>query len=136
MKKLKALAAPCKSCPYRTDVPSGIWDQSEYDKLPGYDGEMWQQAHGVFLCHQKNGSLCSGWLACHGPHNLLSLRMSAVIRGDIDPSVFDYVTHVPVFSSGAEARAHGIAAIEQPTISAREMATRLRKKQRRARKTG
>lgn len=23
----------CESCPYRRDVPSGIWDRSEYAKL-------------------------------------------------------------------------------------------------------
>jgi hypothetical protein len=28
---------PCESCPYRKDVPSGVWSEGEYRKLPQYD---------------------------------------------------------------------------------------------------
>lgn len=91
---------PCGSCPYRRDVPSGIWEQHEYDKLPQYDGETWQQSPAVFLCHQRDGHLCSGWLACHGPEELLALRFP----GAAHPIAFSYKTDVPVFSSGDEAR--------------------------------
>lgn len=111
---LTAPKCPCGSCPYRTDVASGVWAQDEYEKLPKYDGEIIDQLQsgstGVFLCHQKDGRLCAGWLACHGTDNLLALRL----HRDLDPAVFDYATDVPVFSSGAEAAAHGMRDIEKP----------------------
>lgn len=122
--RAKAPPVPCGSCPYRKDVPSGIWAKSEYNKLPRYDGETWEQAPQAFLCHQRDGCLCGGWLACHGPHELLALR----IDRDIDPSVFDYTTDVPVFESGAAARAHGIKDIKRPKTKARKMVAGLMKK--------
>ena len=115
---LKAPPAPCGSCPYRKDVPSGIWARKEYEKLPGYDGETWQQTPSLFLCHQRDGNLCGGWLACHDPNELLALRMCG---REVDPSVFDFATDVPVFGSGAEARAHGIRDIKSPKAKARKM---------------
>lgn len=118
MPHLKAPAVPCGSCPYRRDVPSGIWAKHEYDKLPLYDGETWEQTWQVFMCHQRDGNLCGGWLACHGPQELLALR---VPNEKIDPAVFDYKTDVPVFSSGAEAREHGIKDIDDPGPKAVKM---------------
>ena len=114
---LKAPPVPCGSCPYRKDVPSGIWERCEYDKLPGYDGPTWAQSPTIFLCHQRDGCLCGGWLACHGTQELLALRFPR----NIDPSVYGYQTDVPVFSSGAAARKHGIKAITRPGKKARKM---------------
>ena len=53
MAKLSVAKVPCGSCPYRRDVPSGIWEQHEYDKLPEYDGQTWEQNPALFLCHQR-----------------------------------------------------------------------------------
>lgn len=107
---------PCGTCPYRRDVPSGIWSADEYDKLPHYDGEMaWQNPH-LFACHQNDGKLCAGWLACHGDG--LAIRL-ALIKGTLDPSVLAYETDVPVFASGAEACAHGKRDIDAPSRTAR-----------------
>lgn len=118
--------APCKSCPYRVDVPSGIWDASEYAKLPGYDGEIVDQlaapALGLFLCHQQDGNLCAGWLACHGAHNLLAFRLHG---RDVTPEAWNYATAVPVFRSGAEAAAHGAAGIQAPPQRAKAAIARL-----------
>lgn len=122
--KAKAPPVPCGSCPYRKDVPSGIWAKNEYDKLPRYDGKTWEQAPEVFMCHQRDGCLCGGWLACHGPRELLALRFDR----NIDPSVLDYKTDVPVFESGAAARAHGIKDIKRPKAKARKMVAGLVKK--------
>jgi hypothetical protein len=108
---------PCGSCPYRRDVPSGIWEQHEYDKLPEYDGETWQQSPALFLCHQRDGNLCGGWLACHGPDELLALRF----HGAKYPDAFSYETNVPVFSTGAAARRHGMRDIPQPGSKAGKM---------------
>lgn len=106
---------PCGSCPYRRDVPSGIWAAEEYAKLPAYDRETWQQPPGLFMCHQQDGCLCGGWLAAHDRENLLALR----IHGPrLDPGVWDYEPGVPVFGSGAQAAAHGIAEIVNPGTEA------------------
>lgn len=115
---LTAPKVPCGSCPYRKDVPSGIWAKHEYDKLPGYDGETWeQQSVAVFMCHQRDGRLCGGWLACHGASELLALRLCRRVH----PSVYAYTTDVAVFASGAVARAHGLKDIPKPKAAARKM---------------
>jgi hypothetical protein len=113
-----AARVPCGSCPYRRDVPSGIWSQHEYDKLPSYDGPTWGQSPKLFMCHQRDGNLCAGWLACHGPQELLALRFH---NPDIDPAIYAYKTDVPVFRSGAAARAHGLREIKEPGETAQKM---------------
>ena len=112
----KPAKQPCGSCPYRRDVPSGLWSPEEYAKLPAYDGQTWEQPTSLFMCHQRDGCLCAGWLACHDTDHLLALRLHCV-----DPSAFGYVSPVPVFGSGAEAAAHGSADIDAPGIAARRM---------------
>ena len=109
---------PCASCPYRVNVPSGIWDKSEYAKLPRYDGEMHEQtATAVFMCHQQDGCVCSGWLAHRDPEDMLAVRLG-LMRGQLDPSCLDYSTGVPLFASGAAAAAHGTREIETPSAAA------------------
>lgn len=108
--------SPCSSCPYRRDVPSGIWAVSEYEKLPGYDGETWTQAEagatGLFSCHRTPDFLCAGWVGCHDMHSVLALRLHWRLV-DVN-AVIDYVSPVPLFSSGAEAAAHGMRDIDEP----------------------
>ncbi len=120
------MAAPCKSCPYRQDVPSGVWSADEYDKLPAYDGEIADQllsgALGLFMCHQQDGNLCAGWVASHGPENLLALRLHG---HEITDAVWAYQTAVPVWSSGREACDHGKAEIAEPAARARRVIDRL-----------
>jgi len=119
---------PCVSCPYREDVPSGVWAEEEYAKLPDYDREMAFQPLAVFMCHQADGRLCAGWLACHGGENLLSIRMTVGL-GRITPDVEDYTTDVPLFHSGQEACEHGLARIDNPPQAARKMVEKLDRKQ-------
>jgi Family of unknown function (DUF6283) len=126
MEKIAPPKRPCGSCPYRRDVPAGIWAAEEYEKLPAYDRETWAQPLGMFMCHQQDGCLCGGWLAGHGPENLLALRVHA---RRLDPAVWDYEPGVPVFASGAEAAAHGLSGIEEPTPSARRKIAGLIRKQ-------
>lgn len=64
----------CSSCPYRRDVPAGIWHADEYEKLRAYDRDTSEQPMAPFLCHQQDGTLCAGWVAVHGM-NLLGLRV-------------------------------------------------------------
>jgi len=128
---LRPRTRPCTTCPYRRDVPSGIWDASEYAKLPGYDGDIPEQAaagaFSVFLCHQKDGHLCAGWAGCHDMENNLAVRMNAD-RIDL-PAVLEYDCPVPLFSSGAEAAEHGQREIPELGVDARrkiDTLTRLR----------
>lgn len=114
----KPPARPCGSCPYRKDVPSGIWDVSEYVKLPAYDGDITNQvvkgAFGLFMCHQRDGCLCGGWLQSHGTDDLLALRLNSV-----DPSAWNYTSEIEVFGSGAAAALHGLQDIADPSPEAR-----------------
>ena len=112
---------PCASCPYRKNVPSGVWDASEYAKLPGYDGQIHEQtSRAVFMCHQQDGCACSGWLGHRDPDDLLAVRLG-VSFGTLDPSCLDYTTDVPLFDSGQAAADHGMADIETPGAEAREV---------------
>lgn len=121
---------PCGSCPYRRDVPSGVWHPSEYAKLPEYDKSTAEQPPGVFLCHQQDGRMCAGWVGCHDQQNLLALRFWALNGADPDDvdEVLDYTTEVPLFDSGAEAAEHGMAEVETPGPKAARTIDRLTKK--------
>ncbi|MFB4306971.1 DUF6283 family protein [Actinomadura sp. GTD37] len=113
---------PCTSCPYRRDVPSGIWAAAEYEKLRAYDQPTMEQPPQVFLCHQRgrdagDARVCAGWAGTHDGAHLLALRIAAadgtMAFGDIDATI-DYVSPVPLFASGAEAAEHGEAEIAAP----------------------
>jgi hypothetical protein len=112
---------PCASCPYRKDVPSGVWHEEEYDKLPNYDGEIGEQiekeGYTPFGCHQGDGSICSGWLGHRDPLDLIAVRLG-ISNGQLDPSCAEYTTTVPLFESGAEASEHGKREIEHPSDKA------------------
>lgn len=120
---------PCESCPYRQDVPSGVWSADEYLKLPEYDEETWAQPVAVFQCHQTDresdkARLCAGWVACHGPENLLALRIG-VATGKLDVDVLDYTTDVPLMFSGADACEHGMADIDAPGEEAQALVAKI-----------
>ena len=123
---LTARKRPCSSCPYRRDVPSGIWAASEYKKLPAYDKDVPDQAMAgatrLFHCHQQPEHLCAGWVGCHDMHHMLACRLH---WRQIALSVYDYVSPVPLFGSGAEAAAHGMRDIEDPSPEAQDKVDRL-----------
>lgn len=125
-----ARPAPCGSCPYRRDAPSGVWDAEEYAKLPTYDGETFEQRPRAFLCHndadRPEPRLCAGWLGCHGPEELLGVRIG-LIEGAIDPSVLDFTTDVPLFESGAAAAAYGLADVDAPSPEAVDVVRKVRR---------
>lgn len=139
MDTLKPRPSPCSSCPYRRDVPSGIWDASEYARLPLYDGETWGQPTGVFLCHQADGFICAGWCGCHDMQENLALRIAPHLDPDIDvQACLDYTSPVPLFASGAEAAEHGMRDIEDLSPEAGEVIDRLlvtRKRKTKTRRT-
>lgn len=110
--------APCISCPYRRDVPSGVWSASEYEKLPPYDLDTPNQPMAAFFCHQQDGRICAGWVGCHDAGSLLSLRIApltgTMTRNEVE-ACYDYVSPVPLFGSGVEAAEHGMAEIDAPS---------------------
>lgn len=122
---------PCGSCPYRCDVPSGIWDKSEYQKLPAYDNETCAQPTTVFLCHQQNGRLCGGWVAVHDMDESLGLRI-AIATGRIDrkdiAALQNYRPDVAVFASGKEAAKHGLREVRSPGVKAISAIAALKKR--------
>lgn len=126
---LKPRKTPCASCPYRQNVPSGVWDESEYQKLTRYDGDIPEQsAHAVFMCHQKDGCVCAGWLGHREyPTDLLAVRLE-LRTGHLDPSCADYTTDVPLFSSGQEAAEHGTKELLNPGEAARQTIKKIDKK--------
>ena len=118
---------PCASCPYRKSVPSGVWHPEEYAKLERYDGDTAYQPPNLFMCHQGEGDICSGWLAHRDPADLLAVRI-AVSVGTVDPDVFDYTTTVPLFESGREAAEHGIREERTPSPKAVETISKIVRK--------
>lgn len=118
--KLAPRKTPCASCPYRRDVPSGVWDHAQYEVLRKYDGSTTDQAvanaTAVFMCHQADDHLCSGWVGCHDMYESLALRIHCK---DVDvDAVLAYESPVPLFGSGAEAADHGQQNIENPGAEA------------------
>lgn len=129
---------PCGSCPYRRDVPSGVWDPDEYRKLPAYDRETGDQPPNVFLCHQQDGRACAGWCGVHDMNDSLGLRLAQAMGMVEDPEpFFRYETSTPLFKTGAEAARHGLAEVEDPGDPARATIDKLeRRAQRRAERSG
>lgn len=115
----------CSSCPYRKDVPSGVWAANEYDKLAEYDRPTSEQPLAGFACHATPEVYCHGWAVVHSrqPHDrfLMAFRVFPP-EGDIPPE------GAPLFRSGTEAAKHGKRDIEDPSEEAREMQFRLMRK--------
>ena len=105
-------------------MPSGVWHPDEYAKLPRFDRPTMEQPPAVFLCHQQNSRVCAGWAGCHDMAQSLGLRLAvqsgALSGGDVD-AVLDFVSPVPLFGSGVEAAAHGLAELEAPGVAAQRV---------------
>ena len=118
---------PCESCPYRRDVPSGVWAPEEYKKLEPYDHETAEQPAAVWTCHQIDRDsaqrrVCAGWAGCHDGDNLLAVRVAVfqgLMTGEDAQAVVEYVSPVPLFDTAADAAEHGLAEIEYPREQAR-----------------
>lgn len=120
---------PCSSCPYRRDVPSGVWAFEEYEKLRDYDAPTGSQPFAEFGCHATPTALCHGWAVVHSNRGrefeLLALRLHGY--PPIPPP------GVPLFGSGEEAADHGQRDIERPTEEATTTVDRLLRKYERLR---
>lgn len=128
---LPPAARPCGTCPYRRDVPSGVWHPSEYAKLPDYDQPTGDQPLGVFMCHQQDGRVCAGWAGCHDMTHTLAVRVGAAaghLTTDTVNTLLDYTTPTPLFTSGTEAAEHGLADVNSPDHGARRAIDTLTRK--------
>lgn len=127
---------PCDSCPYRRDVPSGVWADEEYAKLPRYDNDTIDQPAAVWLCHQTDRGnpkrrACAGWAGCHDGDNLLALRFAEAagrMNSEDVQAVIDYVSPVPLFDTGGDAAEHGRADIKHPHEQARATIAKIERK--------
>ena len=111
---IKIKSSPCSSCPYRTDVPPGVWAPEEYEKLLAFDRETGCQPQAVFLCHSDPEKACSGWATCHEGRpgrELLALRIR--YPRELLPD-----HGVPIFSSAKTAALHGLSGVEHPPAEA------------------
>jgi hypothetical protein len=117
---------PCGSCPYRQDAPSGLWAAEEYEKLPNYDKPMLEQPQGAFMCHQQDHRLCAGWVGCHDMGETFAFRLNAHHWSDeVIDAALDYETDVPLFTSGQEARDHGMKEIDHPSERTQRIVNKL-----------
>lgn len=118
--ELRCAPWPCDYCPYRRDVPSGVWSKEEYDKLEEYDRPTAEQPLLWFGCHSRPNLACHGWAAVHGDqqgdHALLARR---VLWFEIPERV------VPLFRSGREAARHGRARLLRPGKAAQAAVAKL-----------
>lgn len=119
---------PCPSCPYRRDCPSGLWHPDEYAKLPRFDEDADDPHFAEFLCHHTTPaapSLCRGWLSVHAES--VAVRL-AVVRGHVRAKDVRARVRAALFSTGAEAAAHGLRSVARPGRAARAMIRRLEQK--------
>jgi len=116
---------PCEACPYRQNVPSGVWDHDEYEKLRPYDGETFEQPVGGFACHSTPKKFCHGWAVVSGSDSL-ALRMAGCAH-EIPPA------KVPLFATHNEAADHGQREVPRPGEQAVDVIDRLQRKHARLR---
>jgi hypothetical protein len=97
-----------------------VWDESEYRKLAAYDDTS-PGPLAVFRCHQQTatgrGTVCRGWLSVHGFESP-AVRL-AVATGQVEAGQVEAPVDVPLYGSGAEACAAGLAGVEDPDAQAR-----------------
>lgn len=117
---------PCSACPYRRDVPSGLWAAEDYDKMPPYDAPTMKQPMAAFRCHATPDHLCHGWAVVHSnrghDRELLALRLLEFQGGEV---IDVPASGVPLFESGTAAAEHGKADIDRPSIKAMLTGARL-----------
>lgn len=70
---------PCKTCPYRTDVPAGTWHWSEFENLLQQDA--YELGGSTFACHmhgklpKDQRGFCIGWLLDQRQRNVPSIQL-------------------------------------------------------------
>ena len=110
----------CSACPFRKDVPSGVWDFAEYEKLRPFDNETWEQPAAAFMCHATPDFYCHGWAVVGTSRgrefDLLALRLRPCEIPE--PST-------EMFASGNEAADWGQELADEPPIEAQAAIVKL-----------
>jgi len=86
---------PCKTCPYRKDVPVGVWDPVEFQNLLEQDARQFGRmfdCHGEIAKQPADRELCAGWLLDQQRRGLpsIALRMAVIS----DPAIRDQLERV------------------------------------------
>lgn len=101
---------PCASCPYRRDVPVGVWHAENFERLLRADRDP-IDGH-TFGCHLNDGTLCRGWLLDQRGRDVPSIRLRLFLhRHDPDRAMLERVTdggHACYESIDAMCRANGV----------------------------
>src|SRR4029077_4861673 len=111
----------CSACPYRKDVPSGVWDHAEYEKLRPYDAETWEQPAAAFMCHATPDFYCHGWAVVHTSrdhrYDLLALRFRPCEIPEPSTEFFETATEAADWGQelADEPPVEAVAAIEKLT---------------------
>ncbi len=64
--------SPCKTCPYRKDVPLRHWAIEEFKGLLDSEKEQFGRTYG---CHKKDDTVCKGWLMNQDKRNFPSIML-------------------------------------------------------------
>lgn len=134
MNEIPCRTQPCETCPYRRDVPSGVWSAEEYAKLPNYDKPTGEQPPAVFFCHTSSDFVCNGWANVHAKNPArgfepLGLRFALIFSSCVLTEI--PASDVPLFASGTEAAIHGLLDIKRPTRAARQAVAKVQAARRR-----
>ena len=123
MSKLLVQPSPSSACPYRCEVPPGVWAAEEYEKLRGFDDNT---EFGTFLCHHTPAigqkTVCRGWLTVHAES--VAVRL-AVARGLVTDDERYGLVWEPLYGSGNEAADAGLSGVAEPEEAAQRMMARL-----------
>lgn len=89
---------PCKTCPYRKDVPVGLWHPDEYSNLAAQDQKEFGSLFGCHATGKEKGGphVCAGWLLDQKSRGIpnLSLRIALIRSPDEAQPCLDEV-HPP-----------------------------------------
>jgi len=87
--------SPCKTCPFRRDVPLMYWVRDEYEMLQESERQSIRPLGILFGCHKYRNQpntcqvVCAGWLEDQKRRNVPSihLRMALAGHSPADPEV-------------------------------------------------
>lgn len=86
-KQLFECTTPCKSCPYRKDAKIAFWSIDEFENLLQKEDDYFGAA---YMCHQKNGSICVGFLMNQLDRGTPSIALRlAMIQNKVGKEYFD-----------------------------------------------
>ena len=127
MSELIVKKEPCLTCPYRLDVPSGVWSFEEYEKLRLFDEGSEMPCLSTFLCHQSTVAgqqiACKGWLMVHRDSVAVCL---ACLTGQVDAETCFEEPEAELHESGNAAADFGQRDLKRPKKKALKVIDKLR----------